>query len=61
MSDPVEHVKLAGDALSIGTVVASLAGWLPEVAAALSIVWTAIRIYETKTVQKIIFGEDAKK
>jgi chromate transport protein ChrA len=39
------------DAISIGGVVATLAGYLPAMAAALSIVWTAIRIYETKTVQ----------
>lgn len=38
------------DALSLSTVVATVAGWLPAVAALLSIIWTGIRIYETKTV-----------
>lgn len=40
------------DGVSLATVVSTLAGWLPAVAALLSIVWTAIRIYETKTVQR---------
>lgn len=47
--DPV--VKATGDALSIATVLATLAQWLPAVAALASIVWSIIRIYETKTVQ----------
>lgn len=46
-----EQVKVAGDAVSIGTVLGAIAGILPAVAALLTIVWTAIRIYETKTVQ----------
>jgi len=47
-----EHAKHIVDAISIGGVLATLAGWLPAVAALFSIIWTAIRIYETKTVQK---------
>jgi hypothetical protein len=27
-------------------------GWLPAVAAALSIIWTVIRIFETETVKR---------
>jgi hypothetical protein len=42
------------DAVAIGTVVATIAGWLPAVAAALSIIWTLIRIFETKTVQRLL-------
>lgn len=49
-----EHAKQAGDAISIGTVIATLAGWLPAVAALVTIVWTCIRIYETKTVQRLL-------
>ena len=52
MEQQVEQFKHAGDALSIAGVIATLAGWLPAVAALLSIVWTGIRIYETKTVQR---------
>ena len=40
------------DAISIGTVLATLAGWLPALAALASLVWSIIRIYETKTVQR---------
>ena len=34
------------DFLSIGGVVATLAGWLPPVAALLSIVWLSMQIYD---------------
>lgn len=46
-----DHAKAAIDGLSLATALATLAAWLPPIAAALSIMWTAIRIYETKTVQ----------
>lgn len=49
-----EQLKYLGDALSLGTVVATLAAWLPPLAALFTIIWTAIRIYETKTVQKFL-------
>jgi hypothetical protein len=44
-------VKATGDALSIVTVVGTLAQWLPAVAALASIIWSGFRIYETRTVQ----------
>ena len=47
--DAAKHV---GDALSVSVVVTSLMGWLPAVAAMLSIIWTLIRIYETETVRR---------
>jgi len=50
-----EQVKQLGDAISIITVVGTLAELLPAVAAVLTIVWTAIRIWETDTVQRL-FG-----
>lgn len=40
------------DITSISVVVGSLAQLLPAMAAILSIVWSAIRIYETNTIQK---------
>ena len=46
-----EHLKIGMDTLSVATVLASLAAWLPPAAAAASLVWTLIRIWETKTVQ----------
>ncbi len=48
-----EQVKQLGDAISIITVVGTLAELLPAIAAVLTIVWTAIRIWETDTVQCI--------
>jgi hypothetical protein len=47
-----ETVKHIADGLSVVTVVGTLAGILPAVAALFTIVWTGIRIYETETVQK---------
>jgi hypothetical protein len=44
-------VKATGDAVSIVTVVGTLANMLPAIAALLTIVWTTIRIVETDTVQ----------
>lgn len=49
-----EQVKQVTDVLSIGTVVATIAGWLPAIAALFTIVWTAIRIYESQTAQRLI-------
>jgi hypothetical protein len=43
-----------GDAVSIGVVVATIAEWLPAVAALLTVVWTAIRIWESDTVRRIV-------
>lgn len=47
-----ESTKHAIDAASAGTAVATVAGWLPALAAIFTIVWTGIRIYETRTVQR---------
>ena len=46
-----DHTKHWIDTASIATVLGTMMNWLPAVAALFSIVWTAIRIYETKTVQ----------
>lgn len=46
MHDIPQHVKDAGDVLSIGAVIATTVGYLPEIAALFSIIWTGIRIYE---------------
>lgn len=51
---PLETAKHVGDALSVGAVVGTLAGWLPPIAALLTIVYTAIRIYESRTVQQFL-------
>jgi len=46
-----EQAKVAVDVLAVTTTVSTLMGWIPAVAAALSIVWTVIRILETDTVK----------
>jgi hypothetical protein len=46
-----DTIKVAGDVVSLITVLGALAQLLPAVAALLTIVWTCFRIYETKTVQ----------
>jgi hypothetical protein len=47
-----ETTKHAVDAASMVTVLGTLVDLLPAVAAAFTIVWTLIRIWETETVQK---------
>jgi hypothetical protein len=49
-----ETAKTTVDAISIVTVVGTLAEVLPAIAALFTIVWTALRIYETDTVQKLL-------
>jgi len=51
MTEAPEHVKQLGDAISIATVLGAIAGYLPAIAALLTIIWTCIRIYESQTVQ----------
>ena len=46
-----EQTKAVVDVLSIGAVVSTLLGWLPGIAAIFTILWTGIRIWETRTVQ----------
>lgn len=45
-----ESIKHWFDGLSVFTIVATLAQWMPSIAATLSVVWYAIRLSETKTV-----------
>jgi hypothetical protein len=49
-----ETLKHVLDGASILTVIGTLVEFLPAVSAVLSIVWVAIRIYETKTVKKLM-------
>ncbi len=45
------------DIVAVGTTVGTLGDWLPPIAALFTIVWTALRIFETETVQKLV-GRD---
>jgi hypothetical protein len=47
-----DHVKSALDLSSFAIVGATLAEWLPAVAALLSIAWSLIRLWETATVKR---------
>lgn len=40
--DTIKHV---GDAVSISAIVATLIGWLPHIAALLTVIWSVVRIY----------------
>ncbi len=46
-----DHTKHLIDGVSVATVMGTLMSWLPAIAALFTIIWTAIRIYETKTIQ----------
>lgn len=48
ISESTKHVV---DALSVVTVLGTLVEFLPSIAALFTIVWTAIRIWETDTVR----------
>lgn len=50
ISESTKHVV---DALSIATVLGTLVEFLPSIAAVFTIIWTAIRIWETETVQDL--------
>ena len=52
-----ESTKTLVDGLSVVTVVGTIGELLPPMAALFTLVWTAIRIYETKTVQKLLGKE----
>ena len=64
MKDPFINMDEASkhivDALSVATVLGTLVDMLPSIAAVFTIVWTAIRIYETKTVQGWLGKDDAE-
>lgn len=48
------------DGLSIFVAVGAVMQWLPPLAAIFTIIYTGIRIYETRTVQKLLGNVDAK-
>ena len=54
MEHLTEATKHLIDTASIATAVGTLMQLLPAIAALFTIIWTTIRIYETKTVQKLL-------
>ena len=57
MDDSTKHIL---DFASIFTAVGTVLKWLPYLAAIFTIVWTGIRIYETRTVQTVRAKRKAK-
>jgi len=51
LTEPTKHVI---DGVSVATAIGTIMQILPAIAALFTIVWTAIRIYETRTVQKLL-------
>jgi len=49
-----EAAKTVMDGVAVSGGIASLAGWLPDIAAVMTILWLALRIYESTTVQGIL-------
>ena len=55
MKDTTAQVaKTAGDVVAASVTVATILEWLPALAALFTIIWTAIRIWETATVQSLV-------
>jgi hypothetical protein len=54
MDETTKHVV---DMASFATMLGTLGAILPPLAALFTIVWTGIRIYETRTVQRLLFGD----
>ena len=52
-----ESTKTLVDGLSVVTVVGTIGELLPPMAALFTLIWTGIRIYETKTVQRLLGKE----
>jgi glycerol-3-phosphate acyltransferase PlsY len=56
-----EPTKTIIDGLSVATVLGTIAAWLPPIAALFTIVWTAIRIWESQTIQSFVAKFKGKK
>ena len=54
MSINMDQLKNIGDIPSVTVVAGTLMSFLPPLAALLTVIWTCIRIYETKTIQRFI-------
>ena len=51
LTDATKHII---DTASIATAIGTIMQLLPAIAALFTIIWTTIRIYETKTIQKLL-------
>ena len=55
-----DTVKQTADVVAATVTFSSLLGWLPPLAAFVTLIYTLIRIYETKTVRGILNGRSDK-
>jgi hypothetical protein len=53
-----ETVKEVVDVAAASTGIMALAAWLPPTASLFTIVWLGIRIYESKTIQKLLGNKE---
>lgn len=54
---PIKHIV---DGAALSATFAALMQWLPPIAAALSIIWTVIRIAESETVKRVYIWVKSK-
>lgn len=45
--EPMDHIKSVADGVSYGVAVATLAGWLPQIASLISILWIGFQFYHS--------------
>ena len=58
MALDTEAVKSGVDVIAVSATASALMGWLPPLAALATLIWTSIRIYETRTVSSLFKNEE---
>ena len=53
----IEETKEMIDVAAASTAIMTLTAWLPPVASLFTVIWLGLRIYESDTIQKLIFGK----
>ena len=54
-----EEAKTIVDGVAVSGGIATLAGWLPDITALLTIIWLSLRIWESDTVQGWVNNDDS--
>lgn len=54
-------INKAVDAVAVGSILGTMAGWLPAIAAAISAVYFGLQIYESRTFTRWNEGRKARK
>ena len=58
MALDTEAVKSGVDVIAVSATASALMGWLPPLAALATLIWTSIRIYETRSVRSLFKNEE---